>query len=318
MAFPEVRGVAHYNSGEWTTSHTVPLPSDIQADELLLAFITTGGAGSTDPSASGWTQIGTVPNNGANLRGAVLARKATGSEGSTVSVSTVDGRAAFTTYRIGAWHGNLTEVRFANFIPTDSAGVLDPPNLSVDWGTEDTLWFALSFDWNDGAFTYTLAAPTNYGNVERDGGVLLAVHSARRELAATSDNPAKFTVASGTYHNDRWFNITGTVAVRPGTSGGSTGLAFTTAPTVTSRTTTSYTIGGTLSESGDVFAVAILPSATDPTTPAQIIAGTDGTGAAARGTGQQLGVTNFSFNITGTNLSDNPTHDIFVVGRKQS
>jgi hypothetical protein len=98
----------------------------------------------------------------------------------------------------------------------------------------------------------------------------------------------------------------------------STGLAFTVAPTVTSRTTDSYTIGGTLSESGDVFAVAILPEATDPTTPAQIIAGTDGGDVAARGTGQQLGVTSFSFNVTGGSLSANPTHDIFVVGRKQT
>jgi hypothetical protein len=98
----------------------------------------------------------------------------------------------------------------------------------------------------------------------------------------------------------------------------STGLAFTVAPAVTSRTTDSYTIGGTLGESGDVFAVAILPEATDPTTPAQIIAGMDGTDTAARGTGQQLGVTSFSFNITGGNLSANPTHDIFVVGRKQT
>jgi hypothetical protein len=118
-----------------------------------------------------------------------------------------------------------------------------------------------------------------------------------------------------------WFSVgtDGDAAPLPGEIEEETGLAFIgDPPRVTSRTTDSYTIGGTLSESGDVFAVAILPEATDPTTPAQIIAGTDGTGAAARGTGQQLGVTNFSFNITGTNLSDNPTHDIFVVGRKQT
>jgi hypothetical protein len=115
-----------------------------------------------------------------------------------------------------------------------------------------------------------------------------------------------------------WFSV-GTGSDKAPTPYEDTGLAFIgEPPRVISRTTTSYTIGGTLSEEGDVFAVAILPEATDPTTPTQIIAGTDGSGTDARGTGQQLGVTSFSIDITGDNLSDNPTHDIFVVGRKQT
>jgi hypothetical protein len=96
-----------------------------------------------------------------------------------------------------------------------------------------------------------------------------------------------------------------------------TGPTFTTAPTVTARTTNSYTIGGTLSAEGEVYAVAVLSTDTAPTTEAQIVAGNNGSNAAARGAGNAA--TNaqgaFSFNITGTNLSDNVTHNIHVVGR---
>jgi hypothetical protein len=94
------------------------------------------------------------------------------------------------------------------------------------------------------------------------------------------------------------------------------GLAFTVAPTVTDRTASSYTIGGTLEEEGDVYAVALLDTATPPNEE-QIVAGTDGNDDPARGTGSQLGVTTFSFDVTGTDLADNKTHDIFVVGRKE-
>jgi hypothetical protein len=92
-------------------------------------------------------------------------------------------------------------------------------------------------------------------------------------------------------------------------------LVFVIPPTVTSVTANSYRISGELAEEGDVFAVAILPEATDPTEPNQIISGIDGAGTNARGIGSQLNTMSFSFDITGANLGDNPTHNIFIVGR---
>jgi len=98
---------------------------------------------------------------------------------------------------------------------------------------------------------------------------------------------------------------------------GATGPTFTVAPTVTARTTNSYTIGGTMSEAGEVYAVAVLSTDTAPTTEAQIVAGNNGDNTAARGAGNGTADSNgdFSFNITGTNLDDNVTHNIHVVGR---
>jgi hypothetical protein len=97
----------------------------------------------------------------------------------------------------------------------------------------------------------------------------------------------------------------------------STGLAFTVAPTVTSRTTESYTIGGTTNQDCTVFAVATETTATDPDGP-QIAAGTDGDDAAAPGTGSVAATadTAFSLNITGTFTES--THDIHIVARREA
>jgi hypothetical protein len=92
---------------------------------------------------------------------------------------------------------------------------------------------------------------------------------------------------------------------------------FTEAPSVTAKTVNSYTLGGTLSEEGHVFAVAVLSTDAAPTTPQQIILGHNGADTAARGAGDaatnESGV--FSFDVTGANLGDNSIHDLHVVGR---
>ena len=76
-----------------------------------------------------------------------------------------------------------------------------------------------------------------------------------------------------------------------------------------------YTVTGSLSDFGDVYGVATLPYSGNPS-PQQVFDGEDSSGDPARGTGSQIGVTNFSFDITGLNLEDNPSHQIHVVGRK--
>jgi hypothetical protein len=95
------------------------------------------------------------------------------------------------------------------------------------------------------------------------------------------------------------------------------GLGFTDPPTVTAKTGNSYTLGGTLSEEGHVYAVAVLSTDTAPTTAQQIVAGHNGADSAARGKGDAAtdseGV--FSFNVTGATLGNNPIHDLHVVGR---
>jgi hypothetical protein len=122
--------------------------------------------------------------------------------------------------------------------------------------------------------------------------------------------------ASGQQQDIAWFSVgTGTDSA-PGPQE-DTGLAFTTAPTVTSRTTESYTIGGTTNQDCTVFAVATATTAADPDGP-QIAAGTDGDDVAAPGTGSVAATADmaFSLNITGTFTE--ATHDIHIVARREA
>jgi hypothetical protein len=92
---------------------------------------------------------------------------------------------------------------------------------------------------------------------------------------------------------------------------------FSVAPTVTARTSSQYTLSGTLSELGDVYAVATLDTDTDPDE-AQIVDGKNGDDGAALGVGSAHDVTEFSFAVTGANLADQLTHDLHVVGRRNA
>lgn len=221
MAFPTVIGVSHYTSTDWTASHAVPLPTNSTADRLLLMMGTFGGDVPSVNVPSGWTEKVTQNTNGGNMVCCIFAKKTTGSEGSTQTVTTGgDGILAASTYLIGGWRGTSAadDVKAVLEIPT--AGISAPwptPNLDPGWGAEDTLWFVVSADL--AASTWTLAAPTDYSGLERAlAGNHRSVYTARRELNASSHNPADWTVATGSYHSTRWYNEVATLAVRPAES----------------------------------------------------------------------------------------------------
>lgn len=76
-----------------------------------------------------------------------------------------------------------------------------------------------------------------------------------------------------------------------------------------------YSMTGSLSDRGDIFAVATLPYSGIPTND-QIIAGQNAAGTAARGTGSQSDITSFNFYIEGAGLADNPSHQLHAVARR--
>jgi hypothetical protein len=86
---------------------------------------------------------------------------------------------------------------------------------------------------------------------------------------------------------------------------------------VSDQTTNAYTVSGVLSEPGEVYVVAVLSTDPAPTTEQQIVLGKNGSNEDARGVGSAT--TNpegeFSFSVTGPNLSDNLTNSLYYVGR---
>lgn len=189
MAFPHVAAVnGGNNESETATEHTVNLPSGIVSGNLLLVFF-TGYACGTITFPSGWTQLFSGAETYMKLEG--WYRIADGTEGSTITVTTLKAWTNNTSYRITAYSGTPEAGTASTGIDANP----NPPNLAPSWGAFNTLWFAAI---GTTAHASCSAYPTNYTDGRFDaydiGGSGVGLGSARRELNAISDDPGTFTV----------------------------------------------------------------------------------------------------------------------------
>lgn len=207
MAFPTVSSVTVSVFNTAATSHLVAMPATVSAGDLLVT-VGSGQAGVFTTPAS-FTLLHQTQNGSGAVLGAWY-RIADGSEGGTTVdwTTPVNRKGNFHVYRITAWHGTTPpEVGTA---ATGSSTTPDSPTLTPSWGSADTLWIAS--EGNSGATTVS-AYPTNYTNGNDDqctgaGGNSLG--TARRELAASSEDPAAFTISV----TNIW--VAQTIAIRPG------------------------------------------------------------------------------------------------------
>lgn len=222
MAFPQVIGspeTALFESP--STSHLVPMPGDADEDDLLyVEFASDGDAAVTTPS--GWQQVFSAANGTAVRLGAYV-KKAVGDEGGT-TVDFVTAAAEFAssvTYRIqaGTWYGDLSTLSDAVAAGTPATGSSsnpNPPSVTAPWGSADNLFFAPAAN-SQGNFAFN-SPPSNYGNavsvVGSQGAFNADIASARRQLAAASDDPGAWTMA---FSIATW--VAGTVVIRPAESG---------------------------------------------------------------------------------------------------
>lgn len=211
MAFPQVAATATSDVDTNTTSHTVSLPAGIQAGDLLVViFNETRPSSSEGGAPAGWEAE--YDDNGTDDRIMVMSRVADGSEGASVTVTTVASRrSAHVAFRITGFEGDIE-------VAGNGAGT-DPPNLAPSWGSDDDLWIAVIGGAN--SIWSATAAPANYGdllgatNAPFDSPSRCAVYTARREAAASSEDPGEFTFSGAPEHPHSV-----TIAIRPAAGGG--------------------------------------------------------------------------------------------------
>ena len=166
------------------TTHDVNLPASIQADEkLVMAVAIWAGASRTISTPSGWTAEGTESSEGGFRRVSIFSKTASGSEGSTVTVTTsgtIGGLAALT-YRFS----DAGEV-VAETVDGNSAAP-NPPNL--DRTTEaKRKWLAGT--WAEPPFT---GDPADYEDALQASATYgLRILSRDRKISA--ENPAAFAL----------------------------------------------------------------------------------------------------------------------------
>lgn len=208
MAFPQhtVTGTAIISN---STSHVVNMPATVDAGDLLIMVGAVDG-NPTFTFADSFVQRH-LSANGTALTLVVATKTADGSEDggtSTVTVSASE-RAAWQVFRVTAWHGtSLPEYGTAG---TGTGTSADPPTCTPTWAQDDTLFITLLS--TDATRTIT-TWPTNYGldqttqdSASGTGGG--AAHTAGRELNATSDDPAAYTINTSAV----W--VVNTMAIRP-------------------------------------------------------------------------------------------------------
>ena len=198
--FPTVETTATYDDGEDSyDTRNVTLPSGIASGDLLVMFCNTVSAWSGGISVpSGWTALYTSVFSGeSGDKVRCFYKTATGSEGSTVAVATPDWtRMSAVTFRISGWDSGEAPEAGTPAVNSGSTAP-NPPSLTPSWGSDKTLWLAVSHSSAGSSVSY----PTNYsGGVTAYSGVDNAYHArtavAVRELEATSEDPGAFTLGS--------------------------------------------------------------------------------------------------------------------------
>jgi hypothetical protein len=205
-----------------TTSHTVALPSGIQPGELLIViFGYKSGSSNAITWPGGWTQFFQF-NQSTTVGAAAAYRKADGSEGATINVTTSLSRdSTHNSYRIAGAQDPAIQ-------PPQSAGVggnstaPNPPVLTPTGGAKNYLWIAVETNNQTASQIPITAFPLNYsGGIQANGDIdNSTTGSAYRQLNAASEDPGAFTIGTAI----AW--AAGTLVVHPASPGAPNGLTI--------------------------------------------------------------------------------------------
>jgi|GEM_PF-1238937 len=211
LAAPVVASVTETAFDTATKDHYVNMPATVNAGDLLIVLFSNDGD-ETVTTPAGWSLLASDAN-GTQVRLSVYYKIAAGTEGgTTVNFVTSDNEeAAAQVYRITDWHGTTPpEISTA---ATDTSNKPNPASLDpIGWDVSDTLWLAVAGQDRgdqDGTTAYPAYYTDGISTPSSNGTRSCRTLSARRVLAAASENPGPFTIPV----LEEW--VAFTIAVRP-------------------------------------------------------------------------------------------------------
>ena len=265
MAFPSVRSTSGGSSSN-STSPSFTLPATVVADDLIIVIAGTDSTATFTPPA-GFTAIS--QQSASFFQCQVFGKIASGAEGGTSVSGTLSSSesSCYIALSVDGFSGNIADVAIST-VATGVGTSADPSAVTATWGPDDNLFIACAI--GDYYNKTASAFPTNYTSNQLTQqhsdafGGTQAVSIASRELAAASDDPSAFTLASTP--NDGYGAFT--IVVKPA-DGGATIVQTDTTPedgvqqtvTCTGMTgpITAATLGG--------YDILSLLSGTDPASP---------------------------------------------------
>lgn len=211
-SYPTVEKTNVGSSTGASATFVVPLPSNIQAGEMLFIIVALHQtAGRTLTTPAGWTQLFNITGPSDLRRFAGYYKTADGLEGASVTV-TASGTAdwASSSYRISGFQGT-PEAATA----TGTTFQPDPPSLTPSWGSAKTLWLAFcAVRDNDLAATSPAGFTNLIGSVDSTATILMG--SARLNEETATKDPGVFAGWAEFFDVNDW--ATATVAFRPAAS----------------------------------------------------------------------------------------------------
>lgn len=175
-----------------TTSHSVSMPGNVIAGDLLVAIFSVDGS----PSTITWGTFTEIFENTASGNLVIAYKKADGSEGGgteTVTTNTSE-QSAHIVYRISGAIDPVTQAPEVSTGATGSNAVPDPDSLTPTGGPKDFLWIACMA--HDTTAASVNGFPSGYFDnisIESSAGVGRAeAASAHLFTTASSENPGAF------------------------------------------------------------------------------------------------------------------------------
>ena len=206
--FPQVEDTNTSSEDANTTSHTISLPANISSGDLLVIFFATDG----DNYVSDWDGFTELFNDsqGAYVSLSVAYKKAVGTEGATITVTTrYNESSSHISFRISG-HEDPSVQALEVSAGAKSAGSVnpDPDSLTPTGGAKNYLWFAVEAnDYTRSVTVYPL--PDNNINKVGGGQYNCGVGVCSDELNQASLDPGTFTIST----SEQW--IACTVAIHP-------------------------------------------------------------------------------------------------------
>lgn len=199
--FPMVESITPSATNAPNTSHSILLDDLDSPGELLLAFCVWNA--DTTVTFPGWTALSSDTSSPG--RSAIYGKIASGSEGSSVAVTTSTSQAgAFEVIRISNNKGGLvagTDYSVAVAAAATTANP-NPPSVTAGWGSEDNLFIAGCMVRGDN--DAVTGFPTSYEQgthkvTTNGGGGGATVGVAVRQLTSATDDPDAFTLSASEY-----------------------------------------------------------------------------------------------------------------------
>lgn len=286
---PKNRGWAQTNENSDSTSHTLNMPSNIAAGELLIAYASVDGnpdvTVDTGYSGTGWVKLGQRSTLSNNVCGSVFYKTAVGGDLLRLNTSASE----HGTYIVARYEGGGT-VTGDNAASTSSNA--NPPNHNPG-SSADRTWISFA-SWD--AATVGSAAPTNYVSrvLQANDATGASTGYADRYLTASSEDPGTFTSSSAPW-------VTWTVSIAPPVSGISGTLAATETGSDTAAVSGTVKVTGSLAatDSPDVAAIAA----------AVAVSGT----CAATETGADVAAVSAALYVTGTLAATETGADVALI-----